>query len=368
MNNLKSKEKLEFIAKNYIEEIGKGTFGNSGDFFITTRELAKENEISLEYANKVMNIIVDNKTIMLLGKHYYITKGQIKIDSPMHKKLKLKKTFGMIVSNLQNAFISGLVNEVANIVENCGYSLLIQISDDIDNVLNDFLECGVSGIFIDPFIAKNYIDSFMFYPLPIVFLGFDATNINRDSIIVDNYSAGKIVADLFFKIGCKKFVYFGFEQKNKHDKRFDGFNDRIKEKGKTISDNMIFILPKDKNYKYDIKLLKNYINTLIWKTSSYDKVGIFCYHDLLAYDVVNIIDNFKFLETKRKIPDNFSIVGFDNLYIASIIKPSLTTVDYPLKEIATKGLTAMLDCLNNPNHKPDIHKVLCTIIERNTTK
>lgn len=368
MNNLKSKEKLELIAKNYIEKIEKGAFGNSGDFFITTRKLAKENEISLEYSNKVMNIIADNKTIMLLGKHYYITKGQIKINSPMHKKLNPKKAFGMIVSNLQNAFISGLVNEVASVIENYGYSLLIRITDDIDNVLDDFLKSGVSGVFVDPFIAKNYTSSFISYPLPIVFLSFDATSINRDSIIVDNYSAGKMVADHFFKIGCKKFAYFGFEQTNKSDKRFDGFKDGIKEKGGNISDNMIFILPKDKKYTYDMKLLKNYINTLIWKTSSYDKVGIFCYHDLLAYDVVSIIDNFKFLDAKRKIPDDFSIVGFDNLSIASIIKPSLTTVDYPLREIATKGLSAMLDCLNNPNHKPDIRKVLCTIIERNTTK
>ena len=71
---MKSKEKIEFIANKYIEEIEKGIFGKSGDYFITTRELARKSEISLEYANKVMNIIVENKTIMLIGKHYYIKK------------------------------------------------------------------------------------------------------------------------------------------------------------------------------------------------------------------------------------------------------------------------------------------------------
>lgn len=367
MGNLKSKEKIEFIANKYIEEIEKGKFGKSGDFFITTRELARKSEISLEYANKVMNIIADRKMIMLLGKHYYVTKGQIKIGSPMHKKLNFKKSFGMIVSNLKNDFISGLVNEVASVVEDFGYSLIIRISDNIDNVLDDFLKSGVSGVFLDPYIAKNYTDSFLFYPLPIVSLSFDATNINRDSIVVDNYSAGKMVAEHFLKKGCKKFAYFGFEQTNKSDDRFGGFNDKIKEKGKAISDNMIFMLPRDKKGKYDMKLLKNYINTLVWKTSSYDKIGVFCYHDLLAYDVVNIIDNFEFLDVKRKIPDNFSIVGFDNLSIASVVKPSLTTVYYPLKEMATKGMVTMIDCLNNKNHKPRTHKVLCALVERNTT-
>lgn len=364
---MKSKEKIEFIANKYMEEIKKGVFGKSGDYFITTRELASRSKLSLEYANKVMNIIVDNKMIRLIGKHYYITKGQIKIGSPIMEKLKLKKSFGMIVSNLNNAFISGLVNEVASVVESFGYSLIIRISDNIDNVLEDFLKSGVSGVFLDPFIAKNHTENFVLYPLPIVSLGFDATNINRDSIIVDNYSAGKMVAEHFFKIGCKKFAYFGFEKTYESDYRFLGFNDKIKEKGKTISDNMIFMLPRDKKGKYDVKLLKNNVNTLIWKTSSYDKIGIFCYHDLLAYDVVNIIENFEFLDIKRKIPDNFSIVGFDDLSIASIVKPSLTTVYYPLKEIAAKGLVAMIECLNNQNHTPRRHKVLCVLVERNTT-
>lgn len=364
---MKSKEKIAYIANQYIKEIENGVFGQSGDYFITTRELAEKNEISLEYANKVMKMIAEKRIIRLLGKHYYIIRDQIKPGSPMYKKLKFKKSFGMIVSNLQNVYISGLVNEVASVVENHGYSLLVRISDDMDPVLEDFSERGVSGVFLDPFIAQNDTDRFAFYPLPIVFLGFDATNINRDSIIVDNYSAGKMVADHFFDIGCKKFAYFGFEQTNKQDERFDGFHDRIKEKGQTISDNMIFLLPKDTKGKYDMKLLKNHINTLVWKTSSYDKTGIFCYHDLLAYDVVNMIENFAFLDIKRKIPDDFSIVGFDDLSVASILKPSLTTVYYPLKEIATKGLDTMLACLSDQNHQPMAHKVSCALVERNTT-
>ena len=365
---MKSMKKIESIAEKYTVGIKKGVFGQSGDYFITTRELARKSEISLEYANKVMKILTDSRIITLIGKHFYITNGQIKSGSPMHKKLNLKKSFGMIVSNLQNAFITALVNEISSVTERYGYSLIIRISDQVPDVLQDFLENRVSGVFLDPFIAKNYTDCFLFYPLPIVSLNFDITSINRDSIVVDNYRAGKAVADHFFEIGCTKFAYFGFERTNTTDKRLDGFNAGIKEKGYTISDDHIFLLPKDTKGNYDLKLLKNYINKLVWKTSSYDKIGIFCYHDLLAYDVVSMIENFEFLDIKRKIPDSFSIVGFDNLFIASVLRPSLTTVSYPIEEIAEKGLHTMLACLNDNKHIPKKCRVLFTLVERDTTR
>lgn len=368
MSKLKSTEKIELIAKRYAGEIKRGVFGQSGDYFITTRELAGKNNISLEYANKIMKILTENKVITLIGKHFYITTGQIKIGSPMHKKLKLKKTFGMIVSSLQNAFITALVNEVSRVVEKHGYSLIIRVSDKVSLVLEEFSENKVSGIFLDPFIAKNYADYFLFYPLPVVSLGYDITNIRRDSIIVDNYRAGQTVADHFFNIGCTKFAYFGFEQKNTRDERLSGFNNRIREKGYVISDNQIFLLPKDTKGNYDVKLLKDYINKLVWKTSSFDKIGIFCYHDLLAYDVVSTIENFEFLDVKRKIPDSFSIVGFDDLLIASILRPSLTTVSYPIEKIAAKGLQTMLACSTDNRHIPKKHRVLFSLVERNTTK
>ena len=164
----------------------------------------------------------------------------------------------------------------------------------------------------------------------------------------------KIVGD-----NTKKYVQGYFQYDSKKSGGVTRSHIRISDKpiiSTYYIDNPSLVVCSKESYlgKYDMKLLKNYINTLVWKTSSYDKIGVFCYHDLLAYDVVNIIDN-------------FSIVGFDNLSIASVVKPSLTTVYYPLKEMATKGIVTMIDCLNNQNHKPRTHKVLCALVERNTT-
>ncbi len=366
--SMKSKEKIKYIADKYFSELEKGTYGDSGDLFLTTRELAKISGISLEYGNKVMSILSGKGIIRLVGKHYYITKGQINPNSPLNKKIVHKNTFGMIVSDLQNVFVASLITEVSNIAENNGFSIIIRFSENIENVLEDFFTSGVQGIFVDPFVAKNYSDRFKYYPLPIVSLGFDITGIGRDSIVVDNYRAGKTVADHFIEIGCKKFSYFGFERDNKKDERLNGFIDELKALGYAVQENIIFLLPKDAKGKYSVKQLKEFVNKLIWKTSSYDKIGIFCYHDLLAYDVISIVENFEFLDKKRKIPNDFSVVGFDNLSIASIIKPSLTTVSYPINEIATKGIEAILKCIRDTDYKHKKYQVLFSLVIRSTTE
>ena len=83
---------------------------------------------------------------------------------------------------------------------------------------------------------------------------------------------------------------------------------------------------------------------------------------------MSTIESFEFLGAKRKIPDSFSVVGFDNLSIASILRPSLTTVSYPIEEIATKGLNTMLACSADNSHIPKKHSVLFSLVERDTTK
>lgn len=364
---MKAEQKIKAIADGYISKIRGGEYGESGDMFFTTRALAAQNDISLEYASRVMGRIADEKVITLIGKHYYVTTGQVKLHSSMHGKLKTRSSFGMIVSNLQNAFVSGLANAVSEVTEKHGYSLIIRVSDNIQSVLNDFLLLGVKGVFVDPFTAKINPDALRYYPLPVVSLSSDITSIGRDSIVVDNYLAGRAVADHLLETGCEVFAYFGFERSGRRDDRFEGYREGLKEKGIPLGEESVFMLTKDAKGKYDAKVLRGLVHKLVWETPSYKKVGAFCYHDLLAYDVISIVENGAALYESRRIPDNFSVVGFDDLTISSRIKPSLTTVSYPLIEMASKGIDMMFQCLTDEGHIPSRQTVLFSLVKRDTT-
>ena len=59
------------------------------------------------------------------------------------------------------------------------------------------------------------------------------------------------------------------------------------------------------------------------------RLGIFCYHDLFATRAINLCH-----ELEIRIPEDVAIAGFDDLPIASETYPPLTTVSYPVRDIA----------------------------------
>lgn len=366
---MKKAEKITAVAEQLSEKTENSRFGISGAVFITTRVLSEKYGISLQYANEVMNILCEKRLIMLLGKHYYLTYKKAELDSPFYQKYKPQKRFGMILSDLGNSFVSELAQKMANEVAKTDFSLNIAIeSNNINSITDEFLKEKVSGIFVDPFVARNNADFLKKCPLPVVSVGYDLSAQNIDSITVDNFGAGKMIAEHFFEIGCNHFVYIGFKRRTKPDERLNGYKAKIEKNGLTLNKDNIILIDRNEHGKYNNKILYSEIKKLVWKTSSFKKIGIFCYHDFIAYDVINALGNMELENLDRKIPKNIAIAGFDNLSIASVINPSLTTVSYPTDEMAQKGVAAMLDAVTNKNHKECKKEIEFALIKRKTTE
>ena len=72
-----------------------------------------------------------------------------------------------------------------------------------------------------------------------------------------------------------------------------------------------------------------------------DVTAIFCYNDLMAIGAIRACQ-----DMNRRIPEDCAIVGFDDITMASMIRPSLTTIrinKYELGAEAARQLLAMLD-------------------------
>jgi LacI family transcriptional regulator len=70
--------------------------------------------------------------------------------------------------------------------------------------------------------------------------------------------------------------------------------------------------------------------------------GIFAANDTSA--VATMVE---MQEAGVKIPDDIAVAGFNNEPISQVIRPNLTTVDYPAREIGEIAATALIDKLNN---------------------
>lgn len=80
----------------------------------------------------------------------------------------------------------------------------------------------------------------------------------------------------------------------------------------------------------------------------------FCVNDIVAHGLMRALQ-----DLGHTIPDDVSVVGFDNLPMSSLLSPALSTVDVPKQQIGTMAVRLLDEMINSPQAQPPV-KVLVT--------
>jgi LacI family transcriptional regulator len=75
-----------------------------------------------------------------------------------------------------------------------------------------------------------------------------------------------------------------------------------------------------------------------------DFTAIFCFNDISAIGVIRAI-----YDAGLSVPEDISVIGFDDIMSAAYHKPSLTTVRQPLREMGRQGAQVLLDMISQPD-------------------
>src|SRR4030095_3074177 len=89
--------------------------------------------------------------------------------------------------------------------------------------------------------------------------------------------------------------------------------------------------------------------------------AVFCYNDMSALGALRTIR-----ARGLRVPEDISIVGFDDLFIASHTNPALTTISQPMRQMGSAAMQILLKLFNGANSKTNI-KVEGQLIVREST-
>jgi len=344
-------------ARQIADKIKKGGFGRSGEQFMTVRQLAEAEGISLVTAHQVMSVLKNLGLVEYYKKKNYLTFEQIDKKSPLGRLKKgSSRIIGVHVTNIRSPFFSALVREIEKKAATAGYRTVTATSGYDRNtekkVLSMFRELGVSGVISTP----NSPDLYKTYILPYVFTGYRIyDDLKADIIMVDNHAAGEQVAAHFIKEGYENFIYIGLsEVKNEEDPRLAGFISGLAKEGLTFkSDNIVRIGTEE-------------IDRLYSKLSgrlSGNKTAVFCYHDLIAIEVLRIC-----AAKGISVPEKVAVAGFDNLEISRQFSPTLTTVNYHVSKMAQKAVEILVEKIENNSEKYGRYYITPVLMVRESTK
>ena len=254
----------------------------------------------------------------------------------------LSKTIGIIIPDISNNFFSSLVHDIQIELNKYNYDIFLcnsdeKIENDIKyiNLLNSRCVDGMILVLSAESLQKenhekvrNVLDTIN---VPVLFVDryFDD---DTYKVMIDNYDGGRIVAEKLYKLGHQNVgLITGPMSLNSSINRLQGFIDYYKSKGISIDKTNIYM------GKYDFDTGYNGAKVLLKQKPT----AIFAFNDLQAYGVINYCNAHDIL-----VPNDISVIGFDNLLTSNIISPRLTSVEQPIVELSLNSCNMLMDLIN----------------------
>lgn len=238
---------------------------------------------------------------------------------------------GMLQAIEKEAFVNGYTVFTCNTYHNP----LIE-----EKYLNIALEENVGGIIYiyppDNISVFNEVSKL----IPIIAICDAGTNLNTDIVEINSYKVGVLSARHLIELGHKKiaFLTYPIDETVSRVARFAGIKDELTKNG--LFDDLTICVKNtpsneilgDNNYEYQIGI------ELAQDKRLYENniTGILCVNDMLALGVIESI-----LKGGYKIPKDFSVVGFGNMFFSKFLGIPLTTVD-PYATMAAKSAIEIL--------------------------
>lgn len=266
---------------------------------------------------------------------------------------------GLIIPNLTDPFIMEVVDKVDRELEKRGYFLALSVIEKTEKdsrTRSNFLfqHERVDGILIlTPQFERDYVDSLKAKNIPFVILDNQIFPFTEPTIVVDNFRGGYEVTRYLLELGHTKIGYIGGQEELLAAvQRGKGFTNALEEVGLESF--------CEERGEYDISTGYDVMNR--WIESGRVPTAIFAGDDHIAFGVIDALR-----QHDMKVPEDVSVIGFDDHPFASQLHPFLSTVKQPAEDIGVKGVEILFDIMKGKQKNNTVIKLSPTMIIREST-
>lgn len=275
--------------------------------------------------------------------------------------MKETKLIGLIVANIDNPFMSEMAYHIETRARERVYSLMLCNSShnlDIErSVFELLMSRQVDSIILVPSSSESYTNlKPLISRIPTVFVSENLRDLPESYVSVDNYRGTHIGTEYLYSLGHRDILYFGLRKGSvTHQLRADGYVDACRELG---------IEPHICTSSFPLSSIQTG-KTLAKQvfSSAFTHTAIFAAADSLALGVFAAAE-----ESGIRIPEDVSLMGFDNILYADLPRIHLTTIEQPKKTMATTAVDILLEKITDTATSYS-HRILTpTLIERSTCR
>lgn len=245
------------------------------------------------------------------------------------------KLLGLIVSEITNPFFPELIHEFEQVAISKGYEILIGSTNyepkTMELCARRMLERKVDGVAIMTFGVEEFVlDRFTAEHIPITFIEAGSHRPDTDTIAVDYRAGIREAVQHLAVLGHRKIGFIsGPLSLHSAALRKQAFTESLRSAG--IEVNPHWGIEADHTLDGGRDAMKQML------AGCHLPTAVLCSNDLTAIGVQHAL-----FEANLKVPDDLSIIGFDDVHLAEYTIPPLTTVRMSCRELAEGAVKALL--------------------------
>lgn len=319
---------------------------------VTLKQIAEELGISVATVSKALKEYSDvSKRTRALVRETAHRLNYKPNSFAVNLRTKESKTIGIIIPEIVHHFFSSVIKGIVSQAEKKGYLVITLQSNESYELekkqIGLLISKRVDGILIS--LANGtadykHISEVLNQETPLVMFDKIAKVIKCSKVTIDDRKAAYTATQHLIDIGCKRIAHFRgpLLPQNSID-RFLGYKQALTDNNIVYDPSLVYLL---NNMSFEEG--KFYANQLLKDHSDVD--GIFINTDLVAIGAISEFNN-----QGIKVPEQINVIGFSNWFMASVISPSLTTINQPGFEMGKKAFKLLYKEIKDKKKKKIIN-------------
>lgn len=260
--------------------------------------------------------------------------GYVSKKQQYHKNPK--KTILIICPALINPYYSTLVQSMEQEARLWGYLTLIFTTYWDKSSEREILELAanpqITGVIFAMVPQQPKLAAEVSQHVPMVVIGDRMFDLNIDTVEINNYNAGRIIASHLIGLGHKHIAYLSSSLNNEHSsrvRRCQGLQDEYQQ---SCPDGTVTVYSQDVSSHQELYVIDSehevgYSLAQRCLRDCPNVTAIVAINDMVAYGVRTAL-----LEAGKRIPEDISLCGFDNIYPSRLPGINLTTTEHAIIE------------------------------------
>lgn len=261
------------------------------------------------------------------------------------------RTIGVVIPELSNIFVTTIVTAMVDILRKYGYGVLIcdcrtnevqeaeairfLLSKRVDGIVN--MPVSKHGLHLQPLIETG---------IPIVLIDRMIPELRShvNAVMVDNVAASALATQTLVDAGHKGVgIILGPQDIFTSQQRLLGYNQVLIQS---------LLQPEPSRVVYSDYTVQGGYESMKQLAADKDMTAVFVTNYEMTLGVMIAIN-----ELGIKVPEQLSLIGFDNMHLSQVVQPKLTIITQPLTEIGEKTAEILLNIFSNGKTHTDIRSV-----------